>query len=234
MMTRKERIRENLELKKSRLKRCGECEKVLSLEDDFSWSNKKRGLKRSDCKMCLREAQRERRKDPVYREAQREAQQERRKDPAYREAEREAEREAYREDPEPKRKTHRKWQIANPDKVCAIMAKRRLKKLNQHDPTTDQTNVQAIYKLVADMNKAAGLVCGDSDYWTVDHWICVDIGGSDHESNLVPMGASFNSRKYNKPPEQWVQEILGPICGLRVQLKQRGCLIPFPKNLTDN
>lgn len=83
---------------------------------------------------------------------------------------------------------------ANPDKVAAKNNKRRVARLNQHDPTTDKTIVDSIYAK-----------CPEG--YEVDHFYPINLGGSDHQENLCYLPTADNRSKSGKHPAQCEQQL---------------------------
>ena len=173
------------------IKRCNTCGRFLS-DDDFNWSDKKKGYKQSCCKKCSRNQAK------LSRESNKEHCREYHKQWCENNPE-------YYKRWEEKNKRYRKEQKKqyaknNSDKYNVWNAKRRAGKLQATVSWANKKIINYIYKDCVDLNKLYG--------WTkfhVDHYYPLQsefVCGLHHENNLQIITAEDNHKKFNKCPKE--------------------------------
>lgn len=93
--------------------------------------------------------------------------------------------------------TNRQYAKKYPERIAALRAKRRARKINQMPEDANKTKIREIYKLAKKLTKETGI------QHHVDHIYPLSKGGLHHEDNLQILTAEENLRKSDKLPEEW-------------------------------
>lgn len=202
------------------IKRCGNCGKFLS-EDDFNWSNKKKKIRRSQCKKCSRnmsalwhEDNKEHQKQynkqyqKQYRINNKDYIQNNQKQYRINNSEynKQYQKQYYQNNKEHFKqwsinnkekilKYNKQYKKDNPEKVAVNNIKYRLMKDDQTPELNkkEQNRIDKLYKICSHLNY-------DKIDFHVDHIQPLSKGGLHHPDNLQILPNWLNNEKYNKWP----------------------------------